>query len=529
MKDAHPSLLDVILTNRPSLLFNTTNFTCGISDWHNMISCVIKGAAPPPNKRKIQCRSYRHFDEEDFSEAVGVIPFDVAYVFDDVDDIYWAHEVLLTDVLNEHAPIKEKTVKTKQTPFMNSKLRKAIFKKSMSFNKYKTWRTPANWEAYRMQRNLCTKLKRLSIRHYFSERCAGGPKSKDFWPTVKPFLSNKGLLKDPVIILSENDSIISNQISVASTLNEFFVNAAQDISSVPIPEDILNHPSIKKITAHIPAPTGFDFSPVTSESIYTFISKSNPKKATGVDGIPAKIIKSCNKSISEPLAKLINHSFATSAFPNRLKEAQVIPVYKKKDPLDKQNYRPISILPFISKLFENAINSQLSTHFENLFNLFLGAFRPGMGCQSTLLRLVEDWRKALDNHKYVAAILMDLTKAFDCLPHSLLLGKLSAYGLSDKSCSLVSNYLSNRKQRVKLGPHYSEWADIVRGVPQGSILGPLLFNVFINDIFHFLDKSSLYNYADDNTLSYAHSNSDTLIHTLQQDCTSTLQWFNSTR
>ena len=99
---------------------------------------------------------------------------------------------------------------------------------------------------------------------------------------------------------------------------------------------------------------------------------------------------------------------------------------------------------------------------------------------------------------------MDLTKAFDCLPHSLLLGKLNAYGISDKSCSLVSNYLSNRKQRVKLGPHCSEWADIVRGVPQGSILGRLLFNVFINDIFNFLYKSSLYNYADDNTLSYAH-------------------------
>ena len=129
-----------------------------------------------------------------------------------MDDIYWAHEVLLTEVLNDRALIKEKTVKTKQTQFMNSKLRKAVFKKSMVFNKYKTWRTPANWEAYRMQRNLCSKLKRQSIRHYFSERCAGGPKSKDFWATVKPFLSNKGLLKDPVIILSENDNIISNQI-----------------------------------------------------------------------------------------------------------------------------------------------------------------------------------------------------------------------------------------------------------------------------------------------------------------------------
>ena len=91
-----------------------------------MISCVIKGAASPPNKRKIKCRLYKHFDERVFSEAVGVIPFDVAYVFYDVHDIYWAHEVLLADVLNDHAPIKEKTVKTKQTPFMNSKVRKSI-------------------------------------------------------------------------------------------------------------------------------------------------------------------------------------------------------------------------------------------------------------------------------------------------------------------------------------------------------------------------------------------------------------------
>jgi hypothetical protein len=133
-----------------------------------------------------------------------------------------------------------------------------------------------------MKRNLYTKLKWQSIRHYFSKRCAGGPKSKDFWPTVKPFLSNKGLLKDPVIILPENDNITSNQISVASTLNEFFVNAAQDISSVPIPDDILNHPSIQKITDHIPAPTAFDFSPVTSEIIYTFITKSNSKKPLGL-------------------------------------------------------------------------------------------------------------------------------------------------------------------------------------------------------------------------------------------------------
>ena len=138
---------------------------------------------------------------------------------------------------------------------------------------------------------------------------------------------------------------------------------------------------------------------------------------------------------------------------------------------------------------------------------------------------MEDWGQALDNDKYVSAILMDLSKAFDCLSHDLLLGMLRAYGLTEKACSFVGSYLSNRKQQVKLGPHCSDWAGSIKGVPQGSILGPLLFNIFINDIFHALGQSSLYNYADDNTLSYSHCNPETVAHTLQQDCSSVLLWF----
>ena len=149
-----------------------------------------------------------------------------------------------------------------------------------------------------------------------------------------------------------------------------------------------------------------------------------------------------------------------------------------------------------------------------------------MGCQSTLLRLVEDWRQALDRHDYAAAILMDMSKAFDCLPRDLLLGKLRAYGLTTSACALVRSYLSNRKQRVKLGPHCSEWANTSKGVPQGSILGPLLFNVFINDIFNVINKSTLYNYADDNTLSYSHHSAETLTQVMQCDCSAILQWFD---
>jgi hypothetical protein len=120
-----------------------------------------------------------------------------------------------------------------------------------------------------------------------------------------------------------------------------------------------------------------------------------------------------------------------------------------------------------------------------------------------LLRLLEDWREALDKNVYVSAVLMDLSKAFDCLPHNILLDKLSAYGVSSQSVSLLKSYLSNRKQQIKVNSVLSDWADIQKGVPQDFILGPLLFNVFINDIFYFIKHSSLYNYADDNTLSFS--------------------------
>ena len=146
-----------------------------------------------------------------------------------------------------------------------------------------------------------------------------------------------------------------------------------------------------------------------------------------------------------------------------------------------------------------------------------------MGCQPTLLRFVEDWRNALDNRQYAAAIMMELSTAFHCLPQGMLHGKLQAYRLSMEACALVSSYLSDRKHKVKVEPHYSEWSNLTEAPV--SIMGHLLFNVFINDIVQAIGRSSLYNYADDNTLSYAHHNAETIMNTLQQNCPSMLHWF----
>ena len=181
----------------------------------------------------------------------------------------------------------------------------------------------------------------------------------------------------------------------------------------------------------------------------------------------------------------------------------------------------------MSKIFERAtcIYQQLIDYFDNIFNPYSSAFRPGYGCNTALLKVIEDWKKAVDNNLYVAAVLMDLSKAFDCLPHDLLLLKLKAYSLSENALNLIDDYLSNRKQYVKVSTYFSTWQNIYKGVPQESILGPVLFNVFLNDIFNFVKENKLYNYADDNTLSHSGPDLNGLVKSLEKESATLIDWF----
>jgi hypothetical protein len=178
----------------------------------------------------------------------------------------------------------------------------------------------------------------------------------------------------------------------------------------------------------------------------------------------------------------------------------------------------------VSKFFERATYQQLIDYFDSIFNPYLSAFRPGYGCNTALLKVIEDWKKAVNN-LYVAAVLMDLSKGFDCLPHDFLLLKLKVYSLSENALNLTDDYLSNRKQCVKVGNYFSTWQNIYKGVPQGSILGPVLFNVFLNDIFNFVKEYKLYNYADDNTLSHSGPDLDGSVKSLVKESAILIDWF----
>ena len=170
-------------------------------------------------------------------------------------------------------------------------------------------------------------------------------------------------------------------------------------------------------------------------------------------------------------------------------------------------------------------NDQLCDYYCDIFESLLCAFRKRYSCQSVLIKFIETWREALDNHQIVGAVFMDLSKAFDCMPHGLLIAKLNAYGVSLDSCEIIASYLSNRTQRVKISSARSSWNTLEKGVPQGSILGPLLFNIFINFLFWFVTKCDLYNYADDNSLSHIAKDVETVIQNLECDTLVCNEWF----
>ena len=244
-------------------------------------------------------------------------------------------------------------------------------------------------------------------------------------------------------------------------------------------------------------------------------------KATPLGDIPTDMLKQTIDIHLPVMTQIANMSIENNSCPDDLKLAEVRPVFKKKDDVDKENYRPVSVLSDVPNVFGRTMYQQIEDFMKNKLSNLLTGFSKNHNTQHCLMSMLERWKKTLDKGGYICAIFMDLSKAFDTLNNKLLIAKLGAYGFDTKALYYIKSYLDNRKQRVRVNRNFSSWQEIIAGVPQGSILGPLLFNIFVNDLFLFVSSSNLSNYADDNTFYTSGYNLKVLLNDLNK----VTEWF----
>ena len=308
---------------------------------------------------------------------------------------------------------------------------------------------------------------------------------------------------------------------VAEMFNDYFTSIANELKML-MPQQEFDISKLKSfVPLRKPDAVNFCIPPIVESFILQNLHSMKCSKAAGFDKISVRMLKIAAPVIVPSLAKLMNISISSTVFPQRWKTAKVTPIYKSGDRTDTSNYRPISVLPALSKILERHVHVNLYNYFiqNKLLYSQQSGFRKYHNTETALIRIVDQLLRNLDENHVSGLLLIDYRKAFDIVDHEILMLKLGAYGLSASASRWFASYLERRRQGVSIDGKVSNWLEVPHGVPQGSILGPLLFIIYINDLpLHVLtDDVDLDLYADDTTIMTAAP-----IHSIQTDLENTL-------
>ena len=370
-------------------------------------------------------------------------------------------------------------------------------------------------------------LKESKAKYFHNYFIENSKNIKLLWTGIKSIISIKNSRVNVINKLKDaNGNLTTASATMATVFNDFFVNVADGVTkriptSPKFPLDYLQNEN----------PHSSFIAPSAPYEVSDIIDSLKAGKSIGPNSIPIKLLKILSPHISDPLSLIINESFMSGVFPQKMHLAKIIPPFKKGCPMKVSNYRPISLLSVFSKISEKLMYKRLYNFLEVhkiLYNLQFG-FRASRSINHAFISLTESIKNTLENKNFGCGIFLDLQKAVDTVNHQILLNKLQHYGIRGTALQWFKSYLSSRSQYVSVNGHNSSHLSVTCGVPQGSVLGPLLFLLCINDLPNSSSKLSFYLFADDTNIYFESSSVKQLQKVVNKELKHVKKWLDANK
>ena len=519
------TLIDLVFVSKSMGEFQSGVQSVGLSD-HSLVYVVTKLKSPKLNPKISTFRSFRFFEEEAFLSDLAAIDWDKTW--SQLDNVNQKLDKFLSVYLklcNKHAPYVTVRRKQKGSPWINDEYIMIARERDYNKKKFDKCKEDTYFERYKYYRNKANNLhKKLKRAYYRKELMDSSVDIRKKWRVLKELLPTKKSNNNSHIL--RNGEPVNDSYDIATEFNEMFSNIGvvnqNNIDKTRQKENCLSHIQLARSI--------FCFDEINADFIQNELSNLDCTKSMGLDDLHPRILKISARYIAIPLAHIFNESLCTGIFPQSFKLAKIVPIPKNKLTNDIRNYRRISLLSIVAQIFERAVHSQLLKYIEKegLMTERQSGFRPNHSTATCLTEICDYLYENFDRGKFVGAAFLDLRKAFDVIPHDILILKLSYFGITDIELTWFKSYLTDRKQCVLYKGETSDFLPVRTGVPQGSILGPLLFCMFMNNMSNlklsYGTKNSLY--ASDTAVFYSDFDVKIVQKKLQLDMNKLSKWFS---